>query len=496
MRAPEIASEIEWELFARPRAIRDLVGVGLPDGTEVIELYRDEGYSLGAAFSGYSSTGIAPSIPMPPAGTPVTGTEMRGTDRHHDDVVLSGLLIRKQTTELFGPAKGRLTGTLSLQEAYLYRESPDSRPTVLVEWYLNGPTEQSLFSRPTERELNVRFRRARYIGESGPRPTAGISQSSSGTSVDHALIDVGPYKFLVAEVPSGHGPTWSHSLSIEYRADLGSIPDEPTREAISEAISFVLGRQLLLIGSTDMDNEGNPISAKAQSPWGDGVADLCSQHSVPPVHVYNVFERLFEPVASFVTRSYLTHRDMFGLKGAMWNYWLARRAPIGPNLVFMAAAMESLMKGWFASGRSPSSGLDMPQEEFEELIGPELQAIQDKLKPHPMGARTARRIRRAFTMGVNDSFETFFKELGITLTDLESAALRRRNVSAHGGGVPGEARRLAEHLRIMEEMHETQAQYRAYETLFHRVMLTLLGYQGAYVDYSVTGHPSRALHQV
>ncbi len=36
---------------------------------------------------------------------------------------------------------------------------------------------------------------------------------------------------------------------------------------------------------------------------------------------------------------------------------------------------------------------------------------------------------------------------------------------------------------------------RVYQTLFHRIVLKLLGYDGTYIDYGTLGHPSRDISE-
>jgi hypothetical protein len=36
---------------------------------------------------------------------------------------------------------------------------------------------------------------------------------------------------------------------------------------------------------------------------------------------------------------------------------------------------------------------------------------------------------------------------------------------------------------------------RIYQTLFHRIVLKLLGYDGLYTDYGTPGHPSRTIDE-
>ncbi len=169
----------------------------------------------------------------------------------------------------------------------------------------------------------------------------------------------------------------------------------------------------------------------------------------------------------------------------MWGYWLSERLPLGANLPVLATSVEILKKAWYSSRRSKSRGVYMPKREFDELLGEELAAAEEKLGGVEHGDRMARRMRSAYNFGSNESLDFFFEELGLPIGPAESSAMKARNPMAHGSST------LLDRSKLQEMVDATLA----YRTLFNRVLLKLLGHEGGYVDYSATGWPERPLEE-
>jgi len=74
----------------------------------------------------------------------------------------------------------------------------------------------------------------------------------------------------------------------------------------------------------------------------------------------------------------------------------------------------------------------------------------------------------------------FFEEIGLAVGAAEKSAMGARHRAAHGS-------------LVAEELVELVKFGNAYRTLFERVFLRLLGYEGEYVDRTTIGHPRRPL---
>ena len=81
-------------------------------------------------------------------------------------------------------------------------------------------------------------------------------------------------------------------------------------------------------------------------------------------------------------------------------------------------------------------------------------------------------------MSASDRFSYFFDCINLEIGDIENNAINARHGVAHGG---------------LKFDHETIIKIiptiNAYRTLFNRVFLKILGYDGYYIDMSTIGFP-------
>ncbi len=265
------------------------------------------------------------------------------------------------------------------------------------------------------------------------------------------------------------------------------MPEEGTRASIANAVSFIMGRPLIGVGHTAFDEQGRAIEEVATSPLSqDDPIAACRRAEQPPVPLEKGMPTtFFEELLVLLVPRYLASNEELNLDDVLWGYWLSDRLPLGANLPMLATSVEILKKAWYSSRRSKSRGVYMPKREFDELLGEELAAAEEKLGGVEHGDRMARRMRSAYNFGSNESLEFFFEELGLPIGPAERSAMRARNPMAHGSST------LLDRSRLQEMVDATLA----YRTLLNRVLLKLLGHEGGYVDYSATDWPERPLEE-
>jgi hypothetical protein len=235
---------------------------------------------------------------------------------------------------------------------------------------------------------------------------------------------------------------------------------------------------MLPIGTTTFDIHGYPIISVGWSPWG---RDAQAMSRAPDEPLFRCDYKSVESNLNGFLTKYLSICDEFDLSSVAWTIWIARRTAIGPDLALYAMALERLMNSWFRNSRSKSKGTYMPKEQFEALLGEDLAKAGSKLTEAAYGDRILRRLSSAFQMGVNERFQAFFEEIGLKYSEGELQVIKSRNRAAHGGNLcnPSEALHLS----------------RAYRVLLTRAMLTVLGHNGTYTDYSVLGFPEKQLQE-
>ena len=127
----------------------------------------------------------------------------------------------------------------------------------------------------------------------------------------------------------------------------------------------------------------------------------------------------------------------------------------------------------------------MPNGEFNALLGEELGSAKSKLESRQYGDRVLNRLSSAYNMGANDRLRFFFDEIGLSVKETEWWAMGERNPMAHGSA------------SIFDKSAEERMirATRIYQTLFHRIVLKLLGYDGTYKDYGTLGLPIRHISE-
>lgn len=347
----------------------------------------------------------------------------------------------------------------------------------MTEWYLNGPRDE-VWRRHTTRESAVQYDRIR-----GSRASE-IAQKFRGTrhthgGADHLVIENELASFIVQKVPSGLGPSWSQSTGIEYaaRAD-GTFVDADTRTGIAELVGFLFGRRLIPIGSTTFDAEGRPIAASALPAWGSGVRDVCEMHVTPPVNISRQLGGVnVEDVLGQLLPKFLELRTPLRLGEALWRLWLGNEAPLGINLPIYSAGLDMIAKAWFKSNKSKSRGVYLPKQGFDALLKGSLESAEKALVGVEFSDRILRKMSKAYETTGNERTEWFFGEIGLQIGDRERAALKARNLPAHGGDCGA----------TIEEIEALIQHRAALSTLFSRTVLKLLGYSGKYLDRGATG---------
>ncbi len=291
---------------------------------------------------------------------------------------------------------------------------------------------------------------------------------------DHVVVDIDNLEFAVCKVPAELAPEWSTPLSIDFKVP---IPDEDVRQAVSEIVSFVLGRRLMKVGSTLFDQTGHAIEQEAVNPWGKGLKGLCEEWDMPPVPIEMPSTDAERLLCELVPK-YLENRTSLELSDALWTYWVAIESPLSADLVHYAAAVEALKNSWFRSTRTKSKGVYLPKEDYERLSCKTIDSLRGQVPQAVLN-----RITGAYRMGNAEQLRAFFDEIELPVGSNEEQAMKARHGSAHGG------------LSTEADVEELVRHANGYRALFERTFLRLLGYEGNYIDRSTIGHPSRPLRE-
>ncbi|MBS5934152.1 MAG: hypothetical protein KIC94_14925 [Clostridiales bacterium] len=479
-------SRLEWEGFTKRIKIDKIIkSESIPKGAETIEIWRDDNYKLNGRIlggdDGYSLGNMDKEEGI--AGTIVPSIEIQGTDYYgFISYRLSHCYIGDssiQVTSLDSKSKSKFVANIMLYRVEK-KELTDMKSNMLIEWYLNGPSGSFIFSRSTNRQLKEDFIRKRFDNEERLYPGTHRQEDTR----DFAFIELENRSFIIQAVPKYFGPEWSNCIGIEYREEWGGIPDEEEREAICEIVGFVLGKHLLNVGYSKFSETGYPLEEVAINPWGDNVISKCQVAALFPIEVNNYQTwGILEKILTKLIPQYLLLRNDLNLKQALWNYWISLDLPIGVNLPILSAGVETIAKSWFKTSKSKTKGVYLAKKKYEELLISEFNSIEEKLKESTYQQRMLNKIKNAYNMGANERLDFFFSEIDLPIGEIERNALSGRNSMAHGD------------IMSDQEIEKKLQLTRAFQTLFHRILLKILGYDGDYIDRSAEGWPKRNINE-
>ena len=489
---PTLISYIEWEHLYGGWKIEKLKwSESLPQGAEKVEVWRDEDYELKAKVVGTIEGTRIDIHPKGEAGSLIPLFELEGSDNLGIlDYVIGSCAVGKilsnewKDKDSDPPVIGYEAELLFSGVRWSNRHVNSSETNWLSEWYLNGPRDSFMYRRGSVTRLEEKYQRERNLPDNN-EDIFEETKSIAGTSF--AFVQTDDLSFLVQQTPKYLCPSWSECLSIEYRPKWGGIPDAADREAIGTLVGFLVGRELVNVGHTRFAADGRPISQVALRPRKDNLVSLCQQSAeLNPVEIDTYeSEGGIEPLLTHLISTYLTLKKDLRLNEALRCYWLSQKLPIGLNLPVLSTGIETLASSWFESRRSKTGGVYIPKKEFDVLLKEELETANNKLKVREYGDRISNRLRGAYNMGANDRLRFFFEEIGLPVGEAEWRAVKERNPMAHGSSsvFDGSAN---------EKMTKATS---VYQTLFHRIVLKLLGHEGSYIDYGTLGHPIRTIDE-
>jgi hypothetical protein len=412
----------------------------------------------------------------------VPSFEVRGSAMHGAvGYELNNCTMRRVSVTGGKAFEGHLT-TYHVRKTFPQREPPKKKAW-LAEWYLNGYHGSALvYPRLVHTEFREEYRKRREFLDEDVAFEGAWWESTRPC----AFVETADFGFVLQPIPEELGPSWSKCMSIEYRENLGGIPEPEVREAIAAVVSFVMGRPLVSVGHTVFDAHGHPVEQVTKSPVEDNVVAMCQASEQPPVRLdKHKPTEILEVLLREMVPSYLELKDQLNLDQALWGYWLSEQLPLGANLPELSTSVEIMKKAWFKRTGSKSKGVYMPKRDFDKLLEDEFAAVENKLAGVRYGERILRRIRAAYNMGSNESLEFFLDEINLPVGEVEWGAIWARNPMAHGSSI-----------LFDEEAHEQMLRDTfAYRTLFNRILLKILGYEGDYVDRSVSGWPERPLEE-
>jgi len=248
------------------------------------------------------------------------------------------------------------------------------------------------------------------------------------------------------------------------------------------ALGFAIGRRLIAIGFTVFDSSWSPIVHELRSAWTQNLRRECGNRSYPPIS-RPMGEPVDEDMISGLVSMFRVALVDYPLTEATWRLHYAESTFLEVALPHCAASLESIMNAWFRSRKSRSQRRYLKEKDWSEISREPLELLEQKLVGMPFVKRIVGRAAKANEFGVNESFPKFLDELGLRIGAVEDRAFHARNKGVHGGAMSGD-----DYFVLLSNL-------RAYQTLVHRVLLRVMGWEDEYIDYSTHGHPTRQLNE-
>ena len=504
--------KLEWESLQQKYEIEELSSPdSLPLGTEKIEIYRDESYSINMKIMGRlddpnemehwlkvwnpvaENSYFAPSLEF----------KLSGVNNFNYNLILSGCyfqgsrsfpISRNHHTSIRYPF--RFEAAFSISKVCKTPKKPSNdeyeQSEWLTEWYLNSPRED-FYSRLTKRDFTEEYKRIRIDLEE----KSFKFPPSSNYNVDHSFIQLEDFSFLIHSVPENLAPNWSKCLGIEYRKEWGKIPEFNERKASADIVSFIAGRQLLNVGFTEFDRAGFTLEEVTVNPpysFKYNVKDMCQSLDSQPIKLRKYieseekYEIITETVLQQLLPKFLSFRSKLSLDKSIQSYWLFKELPIGRNIPTLSAGIETLADAWFSANNLKKEGKYLSGKDFKKLLKEELDLIRKKLENIVNGNKILENIEKSyqFYFGPGKVLNSFLDGINLPINKLEEEAIRTgRNKMAHS----------TVDFSNEEESRKMYILSKVYETLFNRIMLKILDYEGMYIDYSSFELPERHINE-
>ena len=339
----------------------------------------------------------------------------------------------------------------------------------IKEWYLNGPKNESIFPRiidynkkkiyekelkncPSELELGKKFKI-----ETNQEYTMGRYMFCKLDDKNDILINL---------VPNKMKPDWSNKVCISYASN-DYIQNKKLRNEIEFVISFIFGRKLIKIGEAHYDSNGIKIKENIKNPFLNDIFNIktvCISNNNFPIP-FKAFDSNNEQIISNIINSFISLRNSLDFSTMFINYWNSTFLLPESKIVLLAASLESIKDTWFKSKNSKQKTKILDKNEYDDLIKDIKKEFYNLFRNHKELLYNFNQLNRC---SINKSFELFFEEINMEISDIEKKAISYRNKPVHGNDI------------YSEDYSEMIIYSEVYHVIVNRVILSLLGYDGPY----------------
>ncbi|MGC4102355.1 hypothetical protein [Ferruginibacter sp.] len=477
---------LEWEATVFPLEITNIqfekIEYGIP-ATAIIRIDRDNDYKLCGKIETFLSQPMDVEEDIfVGKGNIIKQDTVTGNDKNGNTITLSGCILgnlHSNSWERQGDAYG-FDIDIHFDALHIsFIESNGLADKTRLEWFV-CPQIPDHFDETTYRNLNCLIKRQR-VGIDENDKAAGF-YSGSSSSRDHIQVNLPEVKVIIAKVPKVFLAEGMQGICFEFRSvEIGEAYNQLVRK-LKHFISFILGNKLTHVGYSEISGE---VLTQA---FFHNVSRLYQEENksaMPPVKFNRKYEwGNFSWLTNQLLPTYLKLAEILALNQVLSRYWIAKRLPVGVNLPLLANALE-ILAGKYLKHTGKFKMENMPSKQYLDLIKEELEKLEKKLSGLECGNVMLNKIKGANQKVPSEKINFFFCLLGLDIGDNEKAAINLRNKMAHS----------SRDYKDDETAYDDLILTRTYEVLFNRVILKLLGYKDYYIDYTITGCPSRQVNE-
>ena len=474
-----------WEALSEPLDINGktlcnslLVPQNIQKNMEFLHIFRDENYNIQLEAKGqildFTSINSCDDDCKLPEGTLVNGDTIvckteEGYDVNLKNCIYNGYSVNYNLNSTIESSFTAHFEVYEIHNDYHKFFGENVEPDSLVEWYLNSVENSVLFSDTSIIQDSI----SRTL-KNASSFIAKYHQKSQHYSSNCLYLEFNGTGLLLHKVSKDFGPKWSNNISIEYRSSYGKIPCKNERKRIAEFLSFLIGRQLILVGDT-LYYQNSILESHMYNPYPSNPQAECQTNTreIIPVHLYNDEKNNFKFFAQKMLPNYLKICDTYNISDALARYWLANSMPDGVCLPILVGAIETIIKRWFKGNKSKSKGVYINSKDYEAIICSFRTKIDNSLSQYENKDKVLNKISNAYQMSVTDRYYIFLDEIGLKYGTLETNSFKARNDFTHGGN----GKDYENTIKFTTTMF----------TLFGRIILKLLDYDGEYIDKTLLG---------
>ena len=250
-----IASD-EWEPLQDNLVIRNISDIGeLHPATETISISRSNKYELDVRIGGTKARFVENRNQLQRVvGKSYPGSQVIGSTATGEVIILENAVQGEYSVRGDGKLEG--TAFVGIIHVDYKREEQVTRKTI---WCLNGPSS-FLPPRATEWERTEELKKEqKRLNQDESELAITKKGRSRSTAFNHWLIKCNQFEFRFCFVPKDLGPAWSQNCRLDFNLPQPVLDSEEGQEAVLEALSFIIGKRLIRVATTDYAIDGYPL---------------------------------------------------------------------------------------------------------------------------------------------------------------------------------------------------------------------------------------------